>query len=177
MGNVIKVRRYDSTCGVLILGSCGGRLCMCDWLESRRGDAVRRRLERFLDAEFESGESAVTDVAAVQLDEYFAGRRKNFDVPLLLVGSEFQRAVWNELQKIPFGQTVSYGELAGKIGRASAVRAAAGAVGANALSVFVPCHRVIGGDRSLTGYAGGLDTKRRLLALEGLALKHKVLEL
>lgn len=177
MENVIKVRRYDSTCGVLILGSCGGRLCMCDWLESRRGDASRRRLERFLDAEFESGESAVTDVAAVQLDEYFACRRKNFDVPLLLVGTEFQRAVWNELLKIPSGETASYGELARRIGRPSAVRAVAGAVGANVLSVFVPCHRVIGGDRSLTGYAGGLDAKRLLLELEGLALKHKVLEL
>lgn len=168
MGNVIKVRRYDSPCGVLILGSCGGSLCMCDWQKSMRGDAVRRRLERFLDAEFEPGESAVTDAAAGQLDEYFDGRRRCFDVPLLLVGTEFQRTVWDELRRIPFGETVPYVELARRIGRPSAVRAVAGSVGANALSVFVPCHRIIGVDRSLTGYAGGLDAKRRLLALEGV---------
>ena len=91
-------------------------------------------------------------------------------MPLLLTGTEFQKAVWNELLKIPFGETVSYGGIARRIGMPDAVRAVANANGANPVSIFVPCHRVIGSDRSLTGYGGGIETKRRLLELEGVCL-------
>ena len=107
--------------------------------------------------------------AATQLDEYFAGRRQHFDLPLdLRHGTVFQQAVWQALCSIPFGQTTSYGALAGRIGRPKAVRALGAAVGANPLGIIVPCHRVIGADGSLTGYAGGLDRKTALLHLEGL---------
>lgn len=165
--NIIRTRRYESPCGVLLLGSCGGRLCLCDWQAGKKHrDAVSRRLERRLDAAFEEGTSEVIEQAARQLDEFFAGARKEFDVPLLLAGTDFQRRVWDELLRIPFGQTLSYGELARRIGMPRAVRAVANANGANALSVFVPCHRVVGSDRALTGYAGGLDAKRALLKLE-----------
>lgn len=112
------------------------------------------------------GTSVVIEEAAAQLDEYFAGRRSTFSVPLVFAGTDFQKRVWNELLKIQYGETVSYGEMARRIGKSEAVRAVANANAANALSIFAPCHRVIGSNRSLTGYAGGLDTKRRLLILE-----------
>ena len=89
-------------------------------------------------------------------------------MPLLFVGSHFQKSVWQMLLEIPYGQTISYGEMARRIGMPKAVRAVANANGANAISIFAPCHRVIGSDRSLTGYGGGLDTKKFLLALEGV---------
>ena len=106
-----------------------------------------------------------------QLDEYFAGQRKVFDLPILLVGTEFQKSVWNELLKIPFGVTRSYGEVARQLEIPKAVRAVANANGANAISIIVPCHRVIGSDYSLTGYGGGLPAKKYLLGLEGLSVR------
>jgi methylated-DNA-[protein]-cysteine S-methyltransferase len=104
--------------------------------------------------------------AADQLHAYFAGEHDRFDLPLDLHGTSFQRAVWQALLAIPTGHTTSYGALAAGLGAASAVRAVGGAVGRNPVSVIVPCHRVVGSDGSLTGYAGGVDRKRRLLALE-----------
>ena len=164
---VIKTKRYESPCGALILGSLGDKLCLCDWLAGRRRDHVGRRLERILKAEFEVGTSDVIETASAQLDEFFAGQRKEFDVPLLFAGTDFQERVWKELLGIPYGETVSYGELARRIGMPKAVRAVANANGANSISIFVPCHRVIGSDHSLTGYGGGLAAKRALLEVEG----------
>lgn len=164
---VIKTKRYESPCGALILGSLGDKLCLCDWLVERRRDHVDRRLERILKAEFEVGTSDVIETASAQLDEFFAGQRKEFDVPLLFAGTDFQERVWKELLGIPYGETVSYGEMARRIGMPKAVRAVANANGANSISIFVPCHRVIGSDHSLTGYGGGLAAKRALLEVEG----------
>ena len=164
--NIIRVKRYDSPCGALMLGSCGDRLCLCDWQVEKHRDHVNRRLKRVLNAEFEEGTSAVIEKATEQLDEFFAGKRREFDIPLLFVGTDFQKTVWNELLKIPYGETISYGEMARRIGMPKAVRALANANGTNSISIFAPCHRVIGSDHSLTGYGGGLDTKRRLLELE-----------
>ncbi|HEY2902366.1 MAG TPA: methylated-DNA--[protein]-cysteine S-methyltransferase [Polyangia bacterium] len=104
--------------------------------------------------------------AARQLDEYFAGRRTRFDLALAPRGTPFQKAVWAALVAIPFGQTASYGDIAQAIGQPAAVRAIGGANHRNPLAIVVPCHRVIGADGSLTGYGGGLDRKRLLLALE-----------
>lgn len=166
--NTIKIKRYESPCGVLMLGSFGDKLCLCDWQVEKHRDHVDRRLKRILRAEFEEGTSEVIGKAERQLDEFFAGQRRKFDMPLLFVGTDFQKTVWNELLKIPFGQTISYGEMARRIGMPKAVRAVANANGANSMSIFAPCHRVIGSDRSLTGYGGGLDAKRMLLELEGV---------
>lgn len=168
--NIISIKRYESPCGALMLGSLSDRLCLCDWLVEKHRGLVDSRLQHMLGSEFEEGTSDVIERAAVQLDEYFTGRRRAFDVPLLFVGTDFQKAVWNELLDIPFGQTISYGEMARRIGMPKAVRAVANANGANAISIFAPCHRVIGSDRSLTGYSGGLETKRALLELEGALL-------
>jgi O-6-methylguanine DNA methyltransferase len=102
-----------------------------------------------------------------QLREYFSRQRKEFDLPLELLGTEFQKKVWNELTKIPYGETISYGELAEWVGDKNKMRAVAAANGANPIPVIIPCHRVIGADGSLTGYSGGLDVKQKLLELEG----------
>lgn len=102
-----------------------------------------------------------------QLEEYFDGTRQRFDVELGAKGTDFQHIVWDALVRIPYGETVSYGELARRIGRPQASRAVGLANGANPLPIIVPCHRVIGSDGSLTGFGGGLDLKRRLLELEG----------
>lgn len=108
--------------------------------------------------------------AAAQLGDYFAGRRSRFELPLDLLGSAFQRQVWQALLGIERGRTTSYGEIARSIGSPQAVRAVGAAVGRNPVSVIVPCHRVLGGDGSLTGYAGGLHRKSALLRLEGVAM-------
>jgi methylated-DNA-[protein]-cysteine S-methyltransferase len=105
-----------------------------------------------------------------QLGEYFAGERTAFDLPLEMHGTDFERSVWAELERIPYGQTTSYGEIARRIGRPDRARAVGAANGRNPISVVVPCHRVIGADGSLTGYGGGLERKRFLLELEGGAL-------
>ncbi|SFL91385.1 methylated-DNA--[protein]-cysteine S-methyltransferase [Variovorax sp. OV329] len=117
-------------------------------------------------------EHPVLAQAAMQLSAYFEGRRDDFDVALdLSHGTGFQQAVWQALLRIPRGGTTSYGRLGADIGKPAAVRAVGAAVGRNPLSVVVPCHRVVGSDGSLTGYAGGLERKTRLLKLEGAATR------
>jgi methylated-DNA-[protein]-cysteine S-methyltransferase len=101
-----------------------------------------------------------------QLREYFAGARRDFEIPLLMEGTDFQKRVWKNLQKIPYGETISYGELANRIGDPKAVRAVGAANGQNPIPIIVPCHRVIGSNGSLTGFGGGLENKRKLLDLE-----------
>ena len=110
-------------------------------------------------------DSAFGDVRK-QLDEYFAGERTSFDIQLHLDGSPFQRTVWHALTEIPYGETISYGELARRIGRPDRARAVGTANGQNPIAVIVPCHRVVGADGTLVGYGGGLENKRRLLELE-----------
>jgi methylated-DNA-[protein]-cysteine S-methyltransferase len=108
---------------------------------------------------------AVADVAA-QLQQYFRGERRAFDLPLAPRGTEFQQLVWSALQRIPYGETRSYSDIAREIGRPAAVRAVGAANGANPIPIVIPCHRVVGSNGSLTGFGGGIETKRWLLALE-----------
>lgn len=116
---------------------------------------------------WQEGRNAVLDEAHAQLDEYFAGKRQHFDLPLSPQGTEFQREVWWKLADIPYGETISYAQLASRIGNPKAMRAVGSANGRNPLSIVLPCHRVIGADGSLTGYGGGLPIKTFLLKLEG----------
>lgn len=162
----ITFHNYVAPCGSIMLGSFGERLCLCDWLTEKHHVKVLNRLRRALDVEFVEGISPVIENAVSQLNEYFAGKRHEFSIPLLFVGTDFQKDVWNALRNIPYGSTVSYGFLASQIGRPSSVRAVANANGANSISIFAPCHRVIGSDNSLTGYGGGLPAKQFLLKLE-----------
>jgi len=149
-----------------MLGSYDGRLCLCDWVAGRHPGVALSRIRRELHAEYEYSLSDTVRRTIVQLDEYFSHERTAFNLPLRFVGSPFQTNVWHKLMETPYGHTISYGTLAGMLGRPSAVRAVANANGANPISIIVPCHRVIGSDGSLTGYGGGLDVKRYLLRLE-----------
>jgi methylated-DNA-[protein]-cysteine S-methyltransferase len=105
-----------------------------------------------------------------QLNEYFDHKRENFDIPLVLKGTDFQQKVWKQLQQIPYGQTITYSELAKRLGDPQKARAVAGANGLNPIPIIIPCHRVIGADNKLTGYSGGIARKEFLLKLEGALL-------
>lgn len=162
----IQVQYYQSPYGELILGSFEGKLCMCDWGIEKRRTVIDKRIQHTLDADYETISSEVIAKAVDRLDAYFARKRKTFDIPLLLLGTDFQKMVWKELLNIPYGKTLSYGELSRRLGNPKAVRAVAAANGANPVSIFVPCHRAIGSDHTLTGYGGGLAAKKGLLELE-----------
>ena len=150
-------------------------LIQADWVAGWHEATVRARLNRYLgNPVFESGTDPVLEETASQLDDYFAGKRKSFDLPLRFLGTEFQTAVWDSLRKIPFGRVTTYGEIAEAIGKPKAMRAVGIAVGENPFSIIVPCHRVVGRDGSLTGYGGGFDAKRYLLNLEGIRLPSAV---
>ena len=140
-----------------------GTLCVCS-----DGEAVTGI--RFGAGETNGG-CPVTGQARQQLTEYFAGQRREFDLPLAPAGTDFQRRVWELLREIPYGETVTYGELARRLGNPKSARAVGMACNRNPIAIVVPCHRVVGSTGSLTGYAGGLDAKAFLLKLEG-ALPH-----
>jgi len=156
---------------------CGPLLCVVDEagavvrIEFGNGRDAQKVTERMQDRGIEVIEDpARTAEVRRQLAEYFAGERREFDLALAPAGTPFERSVWDELRRIPFGETRSYGEIAQALGRPGAARAVGRANGANPIPIVVPCHRVIGSDGSLTGFGGGLDAKSRLLELEGLAL-------
>lgn len=162
----IKIKRWQSPVGEMLVGSHEGKLCICDWSAGKCRGTIDRRIQRHLNARYETGMSEIIEQAIAQLEEYFTRQRQTFDIPLVFTGSEFQNTVWHELQNIPYGTTISYAELAHRIGNPKAVRAVASANASNPISILVPCHRVIGSNHTLTGYGGGLDTKKRLLELE-----------
>jgi methylated-DNA-[protein]-cysteine S-methyltransferase len=157
---------------------CGPLLCVVD----ESGAVVRiefskgREPQQITEEMQEQGIEIVEDGARTaelrrQLAEYFAGARREFELPLAPAGTPFERSVWDELRAIPFGETRSYGEIAAAIGRPGAARAVGRANGANPIPIVVPCHRVIGSDGSLTGFGGGLEAKSRLLEIEGRRLR------
>ena len=131
-----------------------------------RGELTQIRFFGRADGGWRRDDSAFDDVAA-QLRQYFAGTRRGFELPLAPSGTPFQQSVWSELRRIPYGRTKSYLDIANAIGKPAACRAVGAANGANPLPIVVPCHRVIGANGSLTGFGGGIDVKRKLLALEG----------
>lgn len=148
-------RTIESPVGDLTLRAGNGRLCS---LEFGRKDP-----ENILEVD-----RAVLEMAGQQLAEYFAGKRKNFTVPLALSGTDFQKKIWEELRAIPFGEVRSYQGLAAAAGSPKGARAAGMACHNNPIAIIVPCHRVLSTSRKLTGFAGGLDVKRALLKLEGI---------
>ena len=131
-------------------------------------------MQTLLNADYTEMTSEIIEETRRQLDEYFRHERQAFDIPLLTAGTEFQESVWNSLMEIPYGQTITYGELATRLGKPAAVRAVANANGANAISIIIPCHRVIGSNNTLTGYGGGLEAKKFLLELEQTQTNHTV---
>ena len=153
----------------MILGSFDGSVCLLDYRYRKMRNAVDNRIQKGLAAEFIVQNDEILTKTKQQLDEYLKGERKTFDIPLLTVGTDFQKSVWNALLKVPYGTTASYLQLAININNQKAVRAVAAANGANAIGIIIPCHRIIGSTGELTGYAGGLNIKKRLLKLENLS--------
>lgn len=165
--NTVFLQYYKTDFGNLIIGDFQNRLCLLDWQYRAKREQVDGRIASYLKAEFLEKETPLHQEVIVQLEEYFRQQRTNFDIPLLFAGSDFQKKVWQALLEIPHGQTVSYLSLSRQLGDEKAIRAVASANGANAISIIVPCHRVIGSGGELTGYAGGIDAKKKLLLLEG----------
>ena len=163
---MICIQYYNSPCGELVLASIGNELCLCDWNGMPCAERNLRRIGRYVNKDFRKETSPVIEQTKRQLDDYFAGNRKEFDIQLHTFGTDFQNRVWKALLDIPYGKTRTYMEIAKSIDNAKGVRAVAQAIGANSIDIIVPCHRVIGSNHSLTGFAGGLDKKRFLLELE-----------
>ncbi len=164
MGRV-DIQYFATPFGELLLGSFR-QLCLCDWRHRKARNNLDKRIQKGLNATFFEHDNDMLQETRKQLNEYFSHQRKIFDLPLHTVGTPFQKQVWNCLLDIPFGRTSSYMQLAAAIGDANAVRAVANANGANAISIIVPCHRVVGSKGNLVGYAGGLKAKANLLSLE-----------
>lgn len=166
----ICIQYFKTPLGELILGSYKDSLCLCDWRYRKNREVIDERITNAFQTAYVESESGVILESMRQLNDYFNKGRKQFDLPLQMVGSEFQKRVWNALINIPYGETVSYLELAKKLGNEKSIRAVASANGSNAISIIIPCHRVLGSKGELTGYAGGLETKRKLLQLESASL-------
>ena len=189
----VYCRELDTPVGQVILGAMGGKLCLCDWKNSKRRMQNANRVKRLLKAELvditlsqeeleslaEASKSeslaeasalqeslSVLDKTEKELAEYFACSRQSFDIPLLLAGTDFQKSVWQALKEIPYGEVVTYMDVSHSIGNPQAIRAVSQAIGSNPLSLLIPCHRVVGSNGALTGYAGGIEAKRWLLELE-----------
>jgi len=162
----ILTSTFKTPVGELLLGSFDDQLVLADWTYRKMRPSIDQRIQNYFGASYQDGENDVLRDTKRQLTEYFTGERKAFTLPLLFTGTTFQHMVWNSLLNIPYGNTTTYLELSKTLGAEKAIRAVASANGANALSIIVPCHRVIGSDGKLVGYAGGLAAKKKLLALE-----------
>jgi methylated-DNA-[protein]-cysteine S-methyltransferase len=158
-GKALAFKIIDSPTGKLRLIASGIGLVAIQW-EKKAGDHDR------MDGLVRDDRHSVLVETERQLNEYFAGNRREFDLPLDMRGTHFQKSVWEALLAIPFGETRSYGQIARQLGNANATRAVGAANGQNPIPIVVPCHRVIGSNGTLTGFGGGLETKARLLSLE-----------
>jgi len=148
------------------MGSFNNKLCLLDFRYRRMRQTIDNRIMKGFDSTYVEVDDEILKETRNQLSEYFDRKRKVFDIPFLPIGTKFQIEVWNALIKIPYGKTSTYLELAKEIDNEKAVRAVASANGANAIGIIIPCHRIIGSDGNLVGYAGGLAIKRQLLKLE-----------
>lgn len=162
----IHIQYHKTRIGEFILGTFDGQLCLLDYRYRKMRKAIDGRITSGLNAGYTEMDNDLLQNTRKQIDEYLSGDRKQFQLPLLMVGTDFQKKVWEALLEIPYGHTISYLELSRKVSSDLAVRAVAAANGANALSLVIPCHRVIGSKGELTGYAGGMEVKKKLLIME-----------
>lgn len=166
-GTCLYTTLYHEFGHELLLGATDDCLCMCDWSPSvQESRTLKRITSRQAVTIYTDRTSPVLTEATRQLDSYFQGTLHDFNLPFLLIGTEFQLKVWNELTLIPYGRTISYSELACRCGNPRSVRAVANACRTNPIGIIIPCHRVIGADGALTGYAGGLPMKKQLIEFE-----------
>ena len=164
--NQISIQFCKTKIGELIFGSFEDKLCLLDFKYRKMRKTVDERIKKGLKANFKEHNTEIIEKARAELDEYFQGNRKEFDIILQMVGTDFQKSVWNALLKVPYGTTSTYLQLAFDINNEKAVRAVASANGANSMAIIIPCHRIIGSNGGLVGYGGGLPVKKRLLKLE-----------
>lgn len=170
-GTPVTVRDIQTPIGPMTIGATETSVVLADFTGRRMMPAqlasVRRRI-----GPTTPGDLPLLDAVEAQLAEYFAGERAAFDLPIDAPGSAFQERVWSELRRIPYGETISYGELARRVGVPAGSRAVGRANGSNRIAIIVPCHRVIAAGGGLGGYGGGLDAKRQLLDLEAISLRN-----
>ncbi len=163
----IVFQNKSTSLGNLKIGIYENRLVCCDWAFRKMRASIDTKISNFLKERWEEGEHALIEKTFQQIEEYVSGTRNRFELDYQLIGTEFQKEVWLQLLEIPYGKTLSYEGLAQKMDNPKAVRAVATANGANTLALLIPCHRVIGKNRKLVGYAGGLSIKKKLLKIEG----------
>lgn len=156
----------DTPLGKMIACANFEGICLLEFIDREGLEKQKLQLKEDLKTDFIDGENNHLANLEIQLNEYFDKKRTVFELPLVMTGTAFQKNVWGTLLEIPFGKTMTYNELSHKLGEPKAIRAVAGANGANKIAILIPCHRVIGSDGSLTGYAGGIWRKRWLLELE-----------
>ncbi len=162
----INFQFYKTKIGELILGSSDNQLCLLDFRYRKMRSTVDKRIKKGLNADYLEQDNEILRETRKQINEYLNGDRKVFEIPTLLVGTNFQKQVWNALINVNYGTTASYMDLAKEINNPKAVRAVASANGANSIGLIIPCHRIIGSNGELVGYGGGLPVKKRLLKLE-----------
>ncbi len=167
---------FKTPFGELVLASFNGELVLCDWKYRKMRTSIDNRIKKGIEAmvrasgfeknQTQNIDSLILEQTRTQLNEYFEGNRTDFNIPVRAIATDFQERVWDALCEIPFGETRTYLQLSEILGDTKAIRAVASANGANAHSIIIPCHRVIGSNGELTGYAGGLPAKQKLLELE-----------
>ena len=160
---MIAITKIETELGIMIAGAVDEGICLLEFSDRRMLNTEYKVLERYLQTTVAEGENKHFKTLINQLKEYFEGTRKEFSLPLVIPGTDFQQAVWKELMKIPFGTTRSYQEQSEALGKPESIRAVANANGMNRISIVIPCHRIIGSDGKLTGYGGGLKRKKWLL--------------
>jgi len=163
---MIFSKQIETPLGAILTCAVADGICLLDYCDNPELDREKKKLKEVFGAEIADQSNAAIALLEVQLGEYFAGRRKSFSVPLCPMGSDFQKKVWNQLSRIGYGKTATYLEQAVALGNQKAIRAVAGANGANKIAIVIPCHRVVGSTGNLTGYRGGLWRKKYLLDLE-----------
>lgn len=162
----IIYKYFDTPVGRMMGAATDEGICLFDFEYRRMMSSIQKRIQTLLGMDFEEGEHPHLDILEQQAGEYFNGMRKDFDLPLQLVGTDFQKKVWKGLQQIPYGETRSYKKQSVFLGDVKAIRAVATANGQNGIAIIIPCHRVIGDNGSLVGYGGGLPKKKWLLEHE-----------
>lgn len=163
---VVNITYVETVLGLMIAGATDVGICMFEFADYKLLDLEIRQLSETFKASLVQGEKPIFETLRCQLEQYFKGVRREFDIPLELAGTEFQKRVWLGLRQIPYGSTTTYGKQAESLGIGSSVRAVANANGKNKISIILPCHRIIGTDGTLTGYGGGIWRKKKLLEFE-----------
>jgi AraC family transcriptional regulator, regulatory protein of adaptative response / methylated-DNA-[protein]-cysteine methyltransferase len=163
---MITITKIETELDIMIAGAVDEGICLLEFSDRRMLNTEYKDLARYFKTTFEEGKNRHFRILTEQLKEYFEGSRKEFSVPLITPGTDFQQAVWKELMRIPYGTTRSYMEQSVALGKPDSIRAVANANGMNRISIIIPCHRVIGSDGRLTGYGGGLKRKKWLLEHE-----------